>query len=52
MGGEGTGGAARSVYDGAVGLNNKMYLMGGSSGETKATYVYLPSSDSGYGYQI
>ena len=37
---------ARSVYDGAVGLNNKIYLMGGSSGETKATYVYLPTSDS------
>ena len=37
---------ARSIFDGAIGLNNKIYLMGGPSGETKASYVYLPSSDS------
>ena len=38
--------AARSVYDGAVGLNGKIYLMGGISSDNNATHSYNPSTNT------
>ena len=46
MGRKSTGECARSVYDGAVGLNGKIYLMGGISSDNNATHSYNPSTNT------
>ncbi|MDG1325750.1 MAG: SUMF1/EgtB/PvdO family nonheme iron enzyme, partial [Opitutales bacterium] len=38
--------AARSTFDGAVGLNGKIYLMGGISSDNNATHSYDPSTNT------